>query len=305
MTDFTRRLWEKRRSLTVIGLTTAFVTGASSLLLRNHYTATVDFTLVSDDFDASQLSGGLAALAGRLPASLRAGSATTPDFGKAVASLDRTLQLVLYTHPSWTDSTVLSHLDLGIEDSLKLLDAALRELSDRLSVTADINTSIVSLTYWDWDRHWAASTADAFIDATDSVLRLSRSSKAAALDAFLTTQVRAANDSLDAAEDRLLSFNQRNRTIQQSPSLTLQAARFQRQVDAAQTLFSTLEQQSASARLREVQNTPTLSVLDPGRPPYRKSWPPRTILTLVAAFLAVALRCVWILRGDLGTLWQT
>lgn len=304
MTDFTQRLREQGRSLIVVGVAAAVVAGAGSLLLENRYTSAVDFTLVTDEFDASQISGGLAALAGRLPASLRGGSGATPDFAKAVAGLDRTLQLVLYSHPAWTDSTVLSHLDLGIDDSLKLFDAALKELSDRLSVTADINTSIVSLTYWDSNRQWAASTAEAFIVATDSVLRLSRSSKAAALDAFLTTQLRAANDSLDAAEDRLLEFNQRNRTIQ-SPSLTLQAARFQRQVDAAQSLFSTLEQQSVSTRLREVQNTPTISVLDPGRPPYRKSWPPRTVLTLLAAFLAVGLRAAWVLRKDLATLWPS
>jgi len=303
VTKVATQLWSERRSLLAIWLATGLVTALGSLLIHNRYTSTVDFILVSDELDVSQLSGGLAALAGRLPATLRGGGSSTPDFGKAVATMDRTLQIVLRAHPKWTDSTVLAHLDLDIDDSLKLLDEAIRTLTNRVSVTADINTSVVSLSYWDRNRDWAAAIAEAFINATDSVLRLSRSSKAAALEEFLRVQLRAARDSLSTAEDRLLDFNLRNRAVQQSPSLTLHAARLQREIDAAQNLFATLEQQAASARLREVQTTPTLSVLDPGRPPYRKSWPPRTILTAVAAFLAVTIRATWLLRGDLATLW--
>ena len=304
MTKFWHPLWEKKRSLIVVGLTTAVLAALASLLIRNQYTSTVDFILVSDELDMSQLSGGLAALAGRLPASLRPGNTATPDFGKAVATMDRTLRIVLQSQPTWTDSTVLSHLDLAIEDSLEVLDAAIKKLTDRVSVTADITSSIVSLSYWDRNRYWAAATAAAFVDATDSVLRVSRSSKAAALERFLVAQLRAASESLNAAEDRLLDFNLRNRATQQSPSLALQGARLQRQVDAAQNLFATLEQQAATARLREIQNTPTLSVLDPGRPPYRKSWPPRAVLTLLAAFLAIAIRAAWIVRDELTLLWR-
>src|SRR5439155_3820531 len=145
----------------------------------------------------------------------------------------------------------------------------------------------------------SAATADAFVAATDSVLRLSRQSRAAALERFLTEQLRTASDTVDAAEERLLTFNVRNRLIQQSPTLTLQAARLQRQVDAAQSLFSLLQQQAATARLRGVQNTPTLSLLDPPRPPYKKSWPPRTVLTLLAMALATALYLFWLIRLDL------
>lgn len=295
-------LWEYRRPVARAALAAGLVAAAGSLLIKNQFSSTARFTLVSDEFDATQLLGGLAAIAGRVSPGLRAGGGGTPDFGKAVATMESTLELVLRSHPSWTDSSVLVHLDLGVKDSLRLMERARKELSDRVSITADVNTGVVSLTYWDHDRYWSAATADAFVAATDSVLRLSRQSRAAALERFLTEQLRTASDTVDAAEERLLAFNIRNRLIQQSPALTLQAARLQREIDAAQSLFSSLQQQAATARLREVQNTPTLSLLDPSRPPYKKSWPPRTILTLLAMTLASALRLSWLMRRDLVNL---
>jgi len=213
--------------------------------------------------------------------------------------MDATVELVLRSHPASTDTTVVAHLDPGTEDSVKATERARNELRDRLSITADVNTGVVSVAYWDNDRRWAAAMAQAFITATDSVLQLSRRSRAGALEKFLTGQLRAASETLAVAEDRLLTFTVRNRSIQQSPSLTLQSARLQREVDAAQALFSSLQQQAVTARLREVQNTPTLSLLDPPRPPYKKSWPPRTVLTLLAMALATALRLVWLMRVDL------
>ena len=235
------------------------VAAAGSLLIKNQFSSTARFTLVSDEFDATQLLGGLAAIAGRVSPGLRAGGGGTPDFGKAVATMESTLELVLRSHPSWTDSTVLVHLDLGGHD--------------------------VGLKQRAVDDDGGGGLVAGGLDAEDADHKRS-----------------IASDTVDVTEEKLLTFNIRNRLIQQSPALTLQAARLQREIDAAQSLFSSLQQQAATARLREVQNTPTLSLLDPARPPYKKSWPPRTILTLLAMTLASALRLAWLTRRDLVNL---
>jgi uncharacterized protein involved in exopolysaccharide biosynthesis len=291
-------LWQQRRSLAAIGFSTAVLAALGSLLVPNRYTARVRITSNTDDVDLSQLSGGLAALASRLPASLRPTTRVTPEFVKGIALMDRTLSIMLDSHPPWTDSTLLSHLVIDKKDSLTLKDVGLKKLSDRLEVTADISTGIVTVTLWDRDRRWAAAEGQLAALAIDSVMQLSRSASAASLERFLGSQLAAAHDTLKAREDVLLQFNLRNRALQ-SPSLLLETARIQRGIDAAQDLYQTLQQQAVAARLRQVQNTPTVTILDPPREPYRKSWPPRAAITLLAAGLAVAARAAWLLRARL------
>jgi uncharacterized protein involved in exopolysaccharide biosynthesis len=132
-----------------------------------------------------------------------------------------------------------------------------------------------------------------------------RNSQAGAERAFVEGQVAEAEVALRNAEDRLQSFLQANRMIQGSPELTFTRDRLQRDVMLRQEMHMTWLKSREDARIREVRNTPVITVLEEPRLPTVNE--PRkialkTILGLVlggGAGVAWALVAGWLasLRG--------
>jgi uncharacterized protein involved in exopolysaccharide biosynthesis len=100
------------------------------------------------------------------------------------------------------------------------------------------------------------------------------------------------------AENRLATFLERNRRYQDSPELTFEAARLQRQVDLQQQVYASLAQAYEKARIDEVRNTPVLSVVDsPDVLPGGRGLVRRALLGALLgaalAFLVVVVREYW------------
>ena len=81
----------------------------------------------------------------------------------------------------------------------------------------------------------------------------------------------------------------------QLPEAGLQYLRKFRNFKYHETLFEILSKQYEAARLDEAKSALVVQVIDRAVPPERKSWPPRTILTLSAAVLAACISSLWIL----------
>ena len=90
-----------------------------------------------------------------------------------------------------------------------------------------------------------------------------RKSQAAAERQFVEAQAAGADSALRAAEDRLQSFLQRNRALANSPELTFQDDRLRRAVALRQQIYTSLMQSLEGARIREVRDTPVITVLEP------------------------------------------
>ena len=96
-----------------------------------------------------------------------------------------------------------------------------------------------------------------------------RKSQAAAERQFVEVQAGEAERALREAENRLQSFLQRNRTIVGSPMLVFEHDRLQREVALRQQVYTSLLQNREEARIREVRDTPVITVLeDPRFPAY-------------------------------------
>ncbi len=92
-------------------------------------------------------------------------------------------------------------------------------------------------------------------------------SQAAAERQFVEAQAAEAERDLRAAEDRLQSFLQRNRIVTGSPELTFPQDRLQREVALRQAVYTSLMQSLEEARIREVRDTPVITVLESPRLP--------------------------------------
>lgn len=94
-----------------------------------------------------------------------------------------------------------------------------------------------------------------------------RKSQAAAERQFVEVQAAAAERALRDAEDMLQSFLQRNRSIEGSPQLAFAKERLQRDVELRQAVYTSLMQNREDARIREVRDTPVITVLESPRLP--------------------------------------
>jgi uncharacterized protein involved in exopolysaccharide biosynthesis len=94
-----------------------------------------------------------------------------------------------------------------------------------------------------------------------------RKSQARAERLFVESQTAGAESALRAAEDRLQSFLEQNRAINSSSQLEFQRDRLQRDVALRQQVYNALEQSRQEARIREVRDTPVITVLEEPRLP--------------------------------------
>ena len=84
-------------------------------------------------------------------------------------------------------------------------------------------------------------------------------------------------------------------TLKSLPLLGAKYGDYYRRAKIQETVFELLTQQYELAKVQEVKETPSVKVLDPGRIPERKSFPPRLAIMFLGTFLAFASSVVWVM----------
>lgn len=127
-----------------------------------------------------------------------------------------------------------------------------------------------------------------------------RRSQAGAERQFADAQAAAAEQALREAEDRLQAFLQQNRgSITGTPRLQFTRDRLQRDVQLKEQVYSSLLQSREDARLREVRDTPVITVLEAPRLAVVRE-PRRSVRKAVMyglAWTAVAIIAVFVIEG--------
>ncbi len=83
-------------------------------------------------------------------------------------------------------------------------------------------------------------------------------------------------------------------SIRKLPLLGVKYADLYRNSRVEETVFETLTQEYELAKVQEAKEIPTVKVLDPPNLPEKKSYPPRTIITLLGATLAFMCGVAWL-----------
>ncbi len=79
------------------------------------------------------------------------------------------------------------------------------------------------------------------------------------------------------------------REIGRLPSLKMDESRLALDVEVQSRLFTLISSQYEEARIQETRDTPTVTVLDPAKPPEVRTRPQRGVIVLMTLFAAVAL----------------
>jgi uncharacterized protein involved in exopolysaccharide biosynthesis len=115
-----------------------------------------------------------------------------------------------------------------------------------------------------------------------------RRTQATAERQFVEIQTAEAQTTLRQAEDRLLTFLQRNRAIAGSPELAFERDRLQRDVSLRTQVYTSLLQNLEEARMREVRDTPVITILEPPRLPVMSDGRRTVQRIILGGFIGVA-----------------
>ena len=94
---------------------------------------------------------------------------------------------------------------------------------------------------------------------------------------------------LEASEEALKVFRQRNRNVFESPQLQLEQERLVRDVSVQIGVFTTLKQQLETAKIEEVKESDYLVILDAPEIPISPETPKKKLMVFLAGILGICL----------------
>ena len=215
--------------------------------------------------------GGLAGIAGQLgiPAGVLGESSQPPQF---YADLLETREVL---GPLASDSFTVDSGERGrvpLADFLGIhggtgpvrTELTFETLRDKVVSTsvAARSTGVINVAVRTKSPTVSLAIAQRLIDGLNRFNREMRQSRATEERKFVESRLQEAHASLRAAEDDLQGFLQRNREFAKSPQLVFDQDRLQRAVSLQQQVVMGLAQQYEDARIREVRDTPVITLIE-------------------------------------------
>jgi len=135
-------------------------------------------------------------------------------------------------------------------------------LEEILSASMSQLTGVISLSVRTEDPKLSAAIASRLLDLVSEFDLESRKLQASAERSFANARLTTLEAELVTAEDSLRAFLDENRQFANSPQLTFQFGRLERQVMMRQELVTSMAQAYEQARIDEVRNTPVITLID-------------------------------------------
>lgn len=261
----------------------AVVAGLWGLSRSQEYVAWASFAPTGVD----QSRSGLASLAGQFGVALPTGSQSlSPEF---YASLLQSRSLLL---PIVRDTFLVEDLGgrrvalldlfeigtdaqtLGVRE-----DRGVTRIRKMITAATVKSTGVVTLSVATRWRDVSLAIATKLLNGVNDFNQRTRHEQAAAERKFIEARLALAGQDLRSAEERLRGFLEHNRAISNAPDLVLERDRIQRDVTLRQQVFTSLTQSYEDARLREVRDTPVLTIVE--APSVRAEPEPRGRLKLL------------------------
>lgn len=277
----------RRRLIFVVWGTVVLAAIAVASFRRPEYSVRFSFVPQSAP-DPSR--AGLASLAGQFGVSLGAAAAGgQPSQFYADLLTAREVLVPIVTPPiavEGVETTVAEVLRLRVRDDARRTERLLRAMRTKVLSTsvATRTTGVVSVQVRTPHPDASLAIAERVVQQLNDFNLRTRRSQAAEERRFVAAQLAEARDSLRLAEDSLERFVRTNRDLASAPRLELEYERRQREVALRQQAVGSLTQALQEARIREVRDTPVLTVID--RPVRPVDPDPRGRLVLLAGALA-------------------
>jgi uncharacterized protein involved in exopolysaccharide biosynthesis len=276
-------------AFTAIGLVLAI---ALALLKGPTYTSTFSFLPQSGE-DQGRL--GLASLAGQFGISVGGlgGGSQHPQLYADLLVTRGVLATI--ARDSVTDGQrrvpLAEFLRIKGESAPVVLENTIRTLRQQVVTTsvASHTTNVVTVSSRTRSPQASLEIAQKLLDGVNRFNVETRKSQAASERRFTEGRLEAEKAALRLAEDALQRFLQGNRQFGNASELAFQRDRLQREVNLHQQIVQGLSQQYEDARIREVRDTPVITIIEQPTLPVIQDSSGRLlntiILTIVAGFL--------------------
>jgi uncharacterized protein involved in exopolysaccharide biosynthesis len=294
------------RTVVILPLVLAMGVGISTLRQKRAFAATASF--VPQAAETRSVSGA-AALAAQFGVSLgseRAGQ--SPQFYEGLLRTDTILRRAVETEYQFSDTAGQSRRGTLIQywklNELQEPPPAWRRAVDRLrgtvGTTVRRETGVIELRVSSGQPLLAEQIAARLLALLNDYNLEVRQARAREETRFISGRLTDVQREVQAAEDTLERVLRRNREFRNSPELTFQHDRLQRQVTARQEVYTSLLRGQEQARLDGMRDTPVLQVIDSpagsAQPQSRKV----VLRTLIAFMLGVMLAVFLAMAREAG-----
>jgi uncharacterized protein involved in exopolysaccharide biosynthesis len=167
---------------------------------------------------------------------------------------------------------------------VKVVEALQRQVKSVVSP----KTGVITLTVVTGNPELSLQVSQNILDQVNIYNLATRQRQAAAERVFAERQVGEKRAELRQAESDLENFLESNRLYRQSPQLTLEYNRLQREVDRRNQIYSTLLSAYETARIEEVKDLPVITVIEPPELPIvadRRGGARKTAIGLLVGFV--------------------
>lgn len=163
-------------------------------------------------------------------------------------------------------------------------DEALEAIGNRVTTAVDQETGLMTISVTAGGPQLAASLAESFLDHFTTRVRAIRTEKVRERLQFVEGRFQEVEQELEAAEDRLAQFLERNQNPT-TATLQFRRDRLQRQVSFKEQLYSELQSQLTQTRLDLQRRQPVVTIVEQPVPPVDRSAPQRTLIVLLNVIL--------------------
>jgi len=166
---------------------------------------------------------------------------------------------------------------------------AIDHLADALDVSVSARTNVVTVRVMASSAELAQLINRRLLSLLSDFNLRRRQSRASEERRFAEERLTTVKGELRVSEDRLQSFLQSNRDYQNSPSLVFSYERLQADVTLLRQVVTTLQQSLEQAKIEEVRDTPTVTLVESPSLPARPDPRGAVKFALIGAFLGALL----------------
>lgn len=255
---------ESRRLLAGLALLGALAAFVTVMIYGPRYSATASFMPQSgDNSDLSALMG----IAGQFGLPMRAsGSAPSPELYAALVTSPVVLDPIarqLYprdTVAGTAPESLAVLFRIRKKAPRRRQELVIKKLQKYVAASVNRRTQVIGLRV---RTRWPAVSqqiAEDILEELNTFNLEKRQSQARAEREFAAKRAVEARVQLITAENAARDFAMRNRAVNESPALRLEVERLDREVNLRQQLLQQVEQSLESSRMREVQDTPVITI---------------------------------------------
>ena len=166
---------------------------------------------------------------------------------------------------------------------------AVEKFLSMIAYSEDLGIGISTVTVSASEPQFAFELNAALIEELDAHQRQYNKTKTSETRQFIEERIVDTEKELQAAEEDLKDFRDRNRRIENSASLLLEQQRISREVAVLTSVFTTLKQQLETTKIEEVKDSEYVIVLDPPEVPIHRSNPKKRKSVILAGIIGLGL----------------